>query len=117
VTDDPSSIINEYLELIREKLPESIAGDVITELETYMLEAARDQGDNNEITLESAKKVVAQFGAPGEVADEYRYSMLPETIPEEDIPGLKKVGFKAIFTPGTAATEVVGFIEREIQTR
>ncbi|MCK4566821.1 MAG: hypothetical protein KAU48_05875, partial [Candidatus Thorarchaeota archaeon] len=46
----------------------------------------RDLGDNNEITLESAKKVVAQFGAPGEVADEYRYSMLPETIPEEDIP-------------------------------
>lgn len=83
---DPVIIINEYLELIREKLPESIANDVITELETYMLEAARDQGDNNEITLESAKKVVAQFGAPGEVADEYRYSMLPETIPEEDIP-------------------------------
>ncbi len=86
VSDGPASIINEYLELIREKLPESIADDVITELETYMLETARDLGDNNEITLESAKKVVAQFGAPGEVADEYRYSMLPETIPEEDIP-------------------------------
>lgn len=38
-------------------------------------------------------------------------------IPEEDIPGLKKVGFKAIFTPGTAATEVVDFIEREIKAR
>jgi methylmalonyl-CoA mutase C-terminal domain/subunit len=38
-------------------------------------------------------------------------------IPEEDIPGLKEVGFKAIFTPGTAATEVVDFIEREIKTR
>jgi len=86
VSDDPSSIINEYLELIREKLPESIADDVITELETYMLETARDLGENNEITLESAKRVVAQFGAPGEVADEYRYSMLPETIPEDDIP-------------------------------
>ena len=42
VSDDPSIIINEYLELIREKLPESIADDVITELETYMLETARD---------------------------------------------------------------------------
>lgn len=38
-------------------------------------------------------------------------------IPEEDIPGLKKVGFKAIFTPGTAAKEVVNFIELETQTR
>lgn len=38
-------------------------------------------------------------------------------IPEEDIPGLKKAGFKAIFTPGTASTEVVDFIEREIQAR
>ncbi len=38
-------------------------------------------------------------------------------IPEEDIPGLKEVGFKAIFTPGTAATEVVDFIEREIKAR
>ncbi|MEN8209293.1 MAG: cobalamin B12-binding domain-containing protein [Candidatus Fermentibacteria bacterium] len=38
-------------------------------------------------------------------------------IPEEDIPGLKKAGFKAIFTPGTPAVEVVDFIEQEIQTR
>ncbi|MCD4776458.1 MAG: cobalamin B12-binding domain-containing protein [Candidatus Aegiribacteria sp.] len=38
-------------------------------------------------------------------------------IPEEDIPGLKEVGFKAIFTPGTASTEVVNFIELETQTR
>ncbi len=38
-------------------------------------------------------------------------------IPEEDIPGLKEAGFKAIFTPGTPATEVVDFIEQEIQTR
>ena len=38
-------------------------------------------------------------------------------IPEEDIPGLKEAGFKAIFTPGTPATEVVDFVEQEIQTR
>ena len=38
-------------------------------------------------------------------------------IPEEDIPGLKEAGFKAIFTPGTPATEVVDFIEQEFQTR
>ncbi len=86
MSDDPAGIINEYLTLVREKLPETIADDVITELETYMLETARDLGDDGQITVESAKKVVAQFGAPGEVADEYRFSMLPETIPEEDIP-------------------------------
>jgi len=38
-------------------------------------------------------------------------------IPDEDIPGLREVGFKAIFTPGTAAKEVVDFINTEIQTR
>ncbi len=94
VSNDPVNIIEEYLALVREKLPESIANDVITELETYMLEAAREQGDDGKITLDSAKKVVSQFGAPGEVADEYRYSMLPETIPEEDIPQeiLKETG-------------------------
>ncbi len=37
-------------------------------------------------------------------------------IPEEDIPGLKKAGFKAIFTPGASSSEVVDFIEQEIQT-
>ena len=86
MSDEPIGIINEYLALVREKLPESIADDVVSELEMYMLETARDQGEEGQITFESAKKVVAQFGAPGEVADEYRFSMLPESIPEEDIP-------------------------------
>ncbi|OPL17716.1 MAG: methylmalonyl-CoA mutase [Candidatus Aegiribacteria sp. MLS_C] len=38
-------------------------------------------------------------------------------IPEEDIPGLKEAGFRAIFAPGTSATEVVDFINREMQDR
>jgi hypothetical protein len=45
-----------------------------------MVETARDLGEG-EVTLQSAKKVVAQFGAPSEVAEEYKFSMLPETIP------------------------------------
>jgi uncharacterized integral membrane protein len=85
MNDEGESIIEEYLILVREKLPDSIAEDVINELRSYMHESARDQGAG-EITPQSAKKVVAQFGAPGEVADEYKYSMLPETIPEEIIP-------------------------------
>mgnify|MGYP006278970451 FL=1 len=34
-------------------------------------------------------------------------------IPEEDIPGLKEAGFRAIFTPGTPASEVIEFVEKE----
>lgn len=85
MNNEGENIIDEYLVLVREKLPESIADDVINELRSYMYESARDYGDG-EITVQSAKKVVAQFGAPGEVADEYKYSMLPETTPEEAIP-------------------------------
>jgi len=34
-------------------------------------------------------------------------------IPEEDIPGLEEAGFRAIFTPGTPASEVIEFVEKE----
>ena len=34
-------------------------------------------------------------------------------IPEEDIPGLEEAGFRAIFTPGTPASEVIEFVKRE----
>ncbi|MDH4213635.1 MAG: hypothetical protein OEV85_06910 [Candidatus Thorarchaeota archaeon] len=84
MNDEGERVIEEYLLLVREKLPDSIADDVISELRSYMHESARDQGEG-EITVQSAKKVVAQFGAPGEVADEYKYSMLPETIPDETV--------------------------------
>ena len=84
MTDEPITVIEEYLALVNEHLPRSISEDVITELRTYMVETARDLGEG-EITLHSAKKVVAQFGAPSEVAKEYKYSMLPETIPSESV--------------------------------
>ncbi|MGQ4912382.1 MAG: hypothetical protein ACP6KW_09460 [Candidatus Thorarchaeota archaeon] len=85
MSDEATNIIEEYLLLVREKLPKSIAEDVITELRTYMLEAAAETG-RGEVTVESAKKVVARFGAPGEVADEYRYSMFPESLEEQPLP-------------------------------
>jgi len=83
MTDEPVNVIEEYLALVNEQLPESISEEVITELRTYMIETARDIGEG-EITVQSAKKVVAQFGAPSEVAEEYKYSMLPETIPPKN---------------------------------
>lgn len=36
-------------------------------------------------------------------------------IPEEDIPGLLEVGFRAIFTPGTSATDVVDFVRKTFE--
>ena len=83
--DDATNVIEEYLLLVREKLPESIADDVITELRTYMMEAASEAGGGT-VTVESAKKAVARFGAPGEVADEYRYSMFPESLDQLPLP-------------------------------
>ncbi|MBD3277735.1 MAG: methylmalonyl-CoA mutase [Candidatus Aegiribacteria sp.] len=38
-------------------------------------------------------------------------------LPEDDIPELKEAGFKAIFTPGTPATDVVDFLQQEMQNR
>jgi len=35
-------------------------------------------------------------------------------IPEEDIPGLKKVGIKEIFTPGTSMQNVVDYIKENV---
>lgn len=36
-------------------------------------------------------------------------------IPEEDIPGLKKVGIKEIFTPGTPTSAIVKFIKSNVK--
>ncbi|MEA2103149.1 MAG: cobalamin B12-binding domain-containing protein [Candidatus Cloacimonadota bacterium] len=38
-------------------------------------------------------------------------------IPEGDIPGLKSLGFKAIFTPGANSKEIVDFIENEYKNK
>jgi len=38
-------------------------------------------------------------------------------IPEEDIPGLRAAGFRAIFTPGTPSADVVEFMHREMAAR
>jgi methylmalonyl-CoA mutase C-terminal domain/subunit len=35
-------------------------------------------------------------------------------IPEEDIPGLKKAGIRAIFGPGTPTSDTVRFIEENV---
>ena len=37
-------------------------------------------------------------------------------IPDEDIPGLKAIGIKAIFQPGTSTEDVVTLIRQEVVT-
>jgi methylmalonyl-CoA mutase C-terminal domain/subunit len=36
-------------------------------------------------------------------------------IPNDDIPALKKLGVRAVFTPGTPMDEIVGFVKEEIK--
>lgn len=38
-------------------------------------------------------------------------------VPEEDIPRMKEQGIRAIFTPGTPLTEIVQWVEANIQPR
>lgn len=38
-------------------------------------------------------------------------------IPEDDIPGLKKAGVEAIFTPGTSTKDVVRYIETHLKRK
>ena len=35
-------------------------------------------------------------------------------IPEEDIPGLKEIGIKAVFGPGTSTKDIVRFIQENV---
>jgi methylmalonyl-CoA mutase C-terminal domain/subunit len=38
-------------------------------------------------------------------------------IPEEDIPALKEVGIKEIFTPGTLLDDIVKWVENNVNPR
>ncbi len=75
MTEKALGIIEDYLQLVRKHLPNSIAEDILDELRDYMVEAATEEGGGT-LSPESAKRTVARFGAPSEVAEEYRDSML-----------------------------------------
>ncbi|HXG41102.1 MAG TPA: cobalamin B12-binding domain-containing protein [Dehalococcoidia bacterium] len=38
-------------------------------------------------------------------------------IPQEDVPELEKLGFKAVFGPGTPTTEIVEWVRRNVRPR
>jgi len=75
-------VIENYLRLVRGYLPSSIAIDVIEELRSYIIEAAEEEGGGI-LTVESAKRTVARFGAPSEVAEEYIESMMYDESEED----------------------------------
>lgn len=81
--DDPMTIIEEYLDLVRSHLPGEIAEEIITELRSYIVEAAQEIGQGT-ITTQSAKMAVSRHGAPSVVAEEYRSSMLLESLETEE---------------------------------
>jgi uncharacterized membrane protein len=76
--DDSMMIIDDYLSLVRSNLPSEIADEVINELRVYLVEAAQEIGQGL-VTAASAKMAVSRFGAPSEVAEEYKSSMLLES--------------------------------------
>jgi len=82
MTEEALQIIEDYLTLIKAHLPADIAEEVIEELRSYIREAASDN-EEGMITSRSAKRTVARFGAPSEVAEEYRFSMDIEEVIEE----------------------------------
>ncbi|MBY8998727.1 MAG: hypothetical protein KGD60_13435 [Candidatus Thorarchaeota archaeon] len=70
MSEDPLMTIEAYLGHVREHLPESMADEVIAELRGYMIEMTEALSDGA-VTSTAAKKVVARFGAPSELAKEY----------------------------------------------
>jgi hypothetical protein len=74
MTDEAMQVIDTYLDLVESNLPEAIRDEVIAELRTIMIATAEDMSEGV-MTIQSAKKAVARFGAPSEVAAEFAMSM------------------------------------------
>ena len=75
MNEDPYAEINVYLNLVRSHLPDEIADEIIHEIRTYLIEMAQDLG-HGQVSIESARRSIARFGAPSEIAQEYSRSIL-----------------------------------------
>jgi uncharacterized membrane protein len=73
MTEDPDVAIDEYLNLVRSHLPNEIADEIIHETRTYLVEMAQELG-HGQVSIESVRRSIARFGAPSEIAQEYRKS-------------------------------------------
>ena len=84
MSEDPLMTIEAYLGHVREHLPESMADEVVAELRGYMIEMTEALSDGA-LTSTSAKKVVARFGAPSELAKEYVLSSSDSTESDMEV--------------------------------
>jgi len=75
MNEDPYVEIDDYLELVRSHLPNEIADEIIHEIRSYLIEMAQDLG-HGQVSIESARRSIARFGAPSEIAQEYSRSIL-----------------------------------------
>ncbi len=80
MSNNAEQIIETYLTLIQQNLPNCLLDEVIPEIRDYLTESATELG-GGELTASSAKRAVARFGAPSEVAEEYKSSMLLKEEP------------------------------------
>jgi hypothetical protein len=86
MTEDPDVAIDEYLNLVRSHLPNEIADEIIHEIRTYLVEMAQELG-HGQVSIESARRSIARFGAPSEIAQEYSRSILDaeDHVPDEEL--------------------------------
>jgi len=84
MTEDPYVEIGDYLNLVRSHLPNEIADEIIHEIRTYLIEMAQDLG-HGQVSIEPARRSIARFGAPSEIAQEYSRSILDveDHVPNE----------------------------------
>ena len=75
MTEDPYVEIDNYLKLVRSHLPNEMADEIIHEIRTYLVEMAQELG-HGQVSIESASRSIARFGAPSEIAQEYSRSIL-----------------------------------------
>jgi len=97
MTEDPYVEIDDYLKLVRSHLPNEIADEIIHEIRTYLVELAQELG-HGQVSIESARRSIARFGAPSEIAQEYSRSILDvEDHVADEKPGYEKYSPESVW--------------------
>ena len=105
MSNDAMWVIEKYLQLVKAYLPDTIADDVVSEIRAHLTEAAEELSEG-EITVEAAKRVVAGFGAPLEVAREYADSMATDQLKRVEVIEREpvEISYLSIFTKAITLT-------------
>jgi len=90
MNEDPYAEVDDYLNLVQSHLPDEIADEIIHEIRTYLVDMAQELG-HGQVSIESARRSIARFGAPFEIAQEYSRSILDveDKVPDEE-PGYEE---------------------------